>query len=944
MKRAWAVVCIALAATASAAVLACPAHALVPDGAHGWYWHMPQPVTGQLDIAFPSAGNVWSVGTDGLIAHSTDGGATWAAQESGTDADLWSASFPDGQNGWVCGGQSTGTQAGVVLATTDAGVTWLDKTPSGLTASLIDASFVSATHGWVGTGDGHVLKTTDAGTTWQTLSLPAYKGYVTVDFADASHGWAGGTKGRIWQTVDGGKTWRLSAFNGLGSQSFIMQLAFSDRHNGWALAEDQYGDSMVVTTNDGGAFWRPVDTGDQDTTGIFAASATDVWLVGTAYDVLDNEPVSFLHSTDGGFDWQSSTVQAAATPYVIAARGDAVCAVGDGALYSGDAGATWRSASSGQQYWFSGADAVSSSDVWAVDSMGALLHSSDGLRFVEQTPAVETGAPARGANWLMGVSFPSKDDGWVVGGTGDDSGVILHTTDAGQSWAPQTSTLSGELVAVDFLSDATTGWAVSDEADGGDGSVSSGAPLTMEHTTDGGATWIPQYVAADEVTAVDFVDATTGWAAGGVYDYNDFGGDATGVLFSSANGGFTWTRQKLPKGAPALTGLQFTDASDGWAVGTGFDDNGDVTEGWVLHTTNGGATWTRLTDLSDVLATTVHFVNATDGWLGGLNGVYATTDGGATWQRTAGGDGVEAIAATDTDHVWAFGDGFMASTLDTNENTAAPVTLIADAGGWQNKPFSVALSPEAFGAAGVQSTTFSYDGGATKTGTNVDVPAAADHHNDGYHTITYSSTDTAGNGEQTEVVGVGVDTLGPACFAPRKSVIDTGHVGALYFQADDALSGVAQATVSVVGAHGQVVRRFVERSNEYGYYSDGYGFPYNWLSFRCTLKPGTYRVEVRATDYAGNQQALVGRNVLRVVRSGAPAFHRPGWPAGLWGGSGYAPVSGGAGHRLGFVTSVGRTYRPAWLLRLYGHQTLGRTSPLLGIWKLRHWPGSRTVR
>ena len=57
--------------------------------------------------------------------------------------------------------------------------------------------------------------------------------------------------------------------------------------------------------------------------------------------------------------------------------------------------------------------------------------------------------------------------------------------------------------------------------------------------------------------------------------------------------------------------------------------------------------------------------------------------------------------------------------------------------------------------------------------------------------------------------------------------------------------------------------------------------PYYYLRFKCTLKPGTYRVEVRATDWAGNPQVLIGRNRLRVVRRGAPAFHNPGWPAGL---------------------------------------------------------------
>ena len=57
--------------------------------------------------------------------------------------------------------------------------------------------------------------------------------------------------------------------------------------------------------------------------------------------------------------------------------------------------------------------------------------------------------------------------------------------------------------------------------------------------------------------------------------------------------------------------------------------------------------------------------------------------------------------------------------------------------------------------------------------------------------------------------------------------------------------------------------------------------PFYYLRFHCALRPGTYRVEVRATDWAGNPQVLIGHNTLRVVRRGAPPFENPGWPAGM---------------------------------------------------------------
>ena len=49
----------------------------------------------------------------------------------------------------------------------------------------------------------------------------------------------------------------------------------------------------------------------------------------------------------------------------------------------------------------------------------------------------------------------TRDDGWIVG----DQGVILHTTDGGATWTPQTSGVTDDLAGVTFV-DAQHGWAV----------------------------------------------------------------------------------------------------------------------------------------------------------------------------------------------------------------------------------------------------------------------------------------------------------------------------------------------------------------------------------------------------------------------------------------------------------------------------------------------------
>jgi len=866
MKHSGMLIGVVLGSLVLLACLAGSAAALVPDGTHGWFWQMPQPaggMAGMADVAFPTATDVWSVGDGGLVLHSGNAGATWAVQPTGSDADLWSVSFVDGQNGWACGD--------AVLATHDGGATWLDKTPAKALGDAFDnASFVDATHGWIATGDGAVLRTTDGGDTWTRLNLPGYKSYVNCDFVDATHGWVIGDGGRLWKTTNGGTSWTRQV-GGLGPRDWMGQVAFSDRSHGWLLgysAREDY-DSVVFTTSDGGAHWRRVRGADSWASSIDAAGPRSAWLVSGGYYFFAGGAQVLQHTTDGGRHWQTSTIGAPASPYVIASHGDAVCAVGDGVLVSTDGGSTWRAASSGQTYAFSDVSLVSATDIWAVDQNGALVHSVDGARWAESA------RPVRWSDALRGVSFLDAQNGWVVGSSDfyGENGVILHTDDGGATWTPQTSNLAGGLVGVDFV-DKDTGWAISSDPF----PWGLGANTCIERTTDGGATWVPLYVASGAaLSAVHFRDASTGWAAG---SYQPVENDQVAAIFATTNGGLTWTKGALPKGAPEISDLQFLDADTGWAVGVSYDYRTEQETGWVLRTIDGGKTWTRVPGLDDAVPYAVRFSDAQHGWIGGDNGVYATTDGGTTWDPVAGGSGVTAIAAVDPQHVWAFGSGFLVSTVDASGDTAAPATVDQHLdSSYSSKPVTVHLLASDIGGSGVASTDYSADGGTTwQPGTDITIEAPADHANDGDHAILYRSTDNAGNVEATETRSVGIDTLGPACSAPRKSVVNAGRQGILYFKASDATSGVARATISVLNAKDRVVERFVERRGNWG---EDPAPAFYWLRFNCKLKPGAYRIQVRAVDAAGNAQVTVGRNTLRVVTRGAPPQSRPDWPAGL---------------------------------------------------------------
>jgi len=867
MRRFGVAVCVAFVLACLGAAAAPLAAAYVPEGGQGWYWQMPQPAGGLTDVTFASATDVWAVGQDGTILHSDDAGATWSGLQAGTLADLGSVSFGDDRHGWTCG--STASGSSIVLATSDAGATWVDRTPGGLTKRLTNVSFVDADHGWAGTTSGFVVRTSDGGATWTSSRVGTSSGELTLDFVDATHGWAmESDSGSLWRTVNGGASWAaVHTFHGAGL--WVGDVDFVDRSHGWAAAVGGSGGALstIMATSDAGRSWRAVRTSSRQwVMCLHAGSAAGLAFVsGTESQTSLFDPIgavlTFAQTSDGGRHWTSQRVGPPLYTAALAGNGNALCAVGDGILTSPDGGVTWGAASSGQFYEFTAAAAVSATDLWAVDYGGALVHSSDGFTWKEQPGLV------RWSQELSAVSFPDADDGWVAGATQPfaQGGVILHTSDGGATWAPQASALGGELSGVEFVDDAH-GWAISDEPD--DSRPDAGPSL--ERTIDGGRTWIAQSLPdSPALTAVSFVGDETGWVGG--EDDSSMPGGA--VVFKTSDGGTTWTGENLPSGMDTISGLQFLDQSVGWAVGS------QVERGvaWLLRTTDGGATWTRLGRLPCFgVPTPIRFLDDQHGWIGG-QGVWSTSDGGATWSEVSGMAGVNGLAATDPTHVWAFGVGIV-STVDGGSGDVAPPQTLDDADWrWHRKPVTITLKAHDTGGSGVAQTQYSADGDTSwRSGASIVVPARPDHSYDGRHTFLYRSSDNAGNVEATEICGVGIDTLGPACSAPKQPIAAVGQPAIVRFMAHDETSGVAVAVVRIMTRGGHVMKTLVSRAAT----SWGGSLPYYWLRFDCTFRPGTYRVTVSALDFAGNRQVVVGRGYLHVHRR-APAARAPGWPAGL---------------------------------------------------------------
>jgi photosystem II stability/assembly factor-like uncharacterized protein len=220
--------------------------------------------------------------------------------------------------------------------------------------------------------------------------------------------------------------------------------------------------------------------------------------------------------------------------------------------------------------------------------------------------------------------------GWVAGNSvGDGYGVILHTTDGGDTWVRQGS--PGEIPDVNLATvsaiDACNAWVVGDPSDG------YGVIL---RTTDGGRSWDRQgtvgQIPNTAIPAIYAINKRIAWAAGG-----------DGVILYTKDGGRTWTRQAQGM-APGylLQGVYASDASHVWVVGGYGGSDPKEPQGIILSSKNGGRTWKKQTHSKGELGgylISVHGLNARTAWVVGNETVLQTSDGGETWQDITALDG-----------------------------------------------------------------------------------------------------------------------------------------------------------------------------------------------------------------------------------------------------------------------------------------------------------------
>ena len=194
---------------------------------------------------------------------------------------------------------------------------WDDQT-SGVTARLRGVSAVSDRVAWASGSGGTVVRTADGGKTWQTLVVPdaAKLDFRDVDAVDENVAYVlsigSGDSSRIYKTTDAGKTWTLQ-FTNTDPKAFFDAMAFWDADRGIAFSDSVDGKLVILRTDNGGKLWTRVPAEGLppalDNEGAYAASGTNIAMVGGDHVWIGTSVSRVLRSTDAGRTWT-----AAATP------------------------------------------------------------------------------------------------------------------------------------------------------------------------------------------------------------------------------------------------------------------------------------------------------------------------------------------------------------------------------------------------------------------------------------------------------------------------------------------------------------------------------------------------------------------------------------------------------------------------------------------------------
>ncbi|HMQ69476.1 MAG TPA: YCF48-related protein [Ignavibacteria bacterium] len=397
------------------------------DGGSNWqlveYYENPA----LSDIYFFDQTKGVAAGEDGCVLVSTNSGLNWTRTGSPTSMDVSSVIFTDEQTGFGIGAGS------IYIKTENGGINWTEQNFGfSSTKPFMDAQATPDGKIHAVGKYGTILLSGNGGLSWQTQYTVTEKTLSEILFVNNNTGYAvcGYSGGDILKTTDAGETW-ISQIEGYHTPMY--GISFTDSETGYIA-----GSIDIQKTTNGGTNW--INVYSSTTNEIF----TDIVFTDPNTGYVAGSYGKLLKTTNAGQTWSTG---------VISTNGSMItslCFVNENTGYAaGDfgeiakttnAGQTWTNQASPLQFAYLTSIDFQDENTGYVSSGSGLLKTTDG-----GTTWSIMNAPAGG---YYKIQF-RNNFGYAVA----SNGMIIKSTDSGNSWIEQPTVTDNGLYALYFNSD-----------------------------------------------------------------------------------------------------------------------------------------------------------------------------------------------------------------------------------------------------------------------------------------------------------------------------------------------------------------------------------------------------------------------------------------------------------------------------------------------------------
>ena len=343
----------------------------------------------------------------------------------------------------------------------------------------------------------------------------------------------------------------------------ISQLVMINTRIGWALDSQK-----VIRTVDGGAHWNAVTPAAASANGnqIAAVAFLDAyhaWIAAAPSSTPATDPsrVTLIKTSDGGASWSAAGTADIAQGGVVQ-------------LDFIDAQLGWLRADLGVAAGSSGIAIYKTVDGGSHWTLASQTSGNQG--------STQGSVPL--SCLKNAVTFISPIRGWVTGTCYGGGPVFYRSDDSGRTWRTQLLPAPWNRPE-SVIRQCQCGTAAPQFTSTIDGTLTVNAfenngPINFLYVThDAGTTWAARPLPVPAVGAVDFINASTGWAV-----------SFPGIVYQTADGGGHWQRRgalfpQTPGPPVYFIAVDFLDASNGWvATRVGIHTG-------LLRSSDGGRTW-----------------------------------------------------------------------------------------------------------------------------------------------------------------------------------------------------------------------------------------------------------------------------------------------------------------------------------------------------------------